>query len=260
MIQSKLVTQTDFNEPFYNRWCEELAQEPILHRKQWEFVMILQALAERGMIEKGRFGLGFGVGEEPIPAVLAKHGVKVLATDLDPADPHAYLWDNGQLAKGSDNLYKQAILDRETFDGQVSYRVVNMNELPVDLLAGNFDFTWSSCSLEHLGSISKGLQFVVNQMGCLKKGGWAIHTTEFNFSSDLDTVDHQGTVLFRRSDIIALKQYLERSGYYLGPINFDTGSDVYDNYIDMPPYKSAPHLKLQLGRYKITSILLIIRR
>ena len=52
-----------------------------------------------------------------------------------------------------------------------------MNHLPDDLRG--FDFTWSSCALEHLGTLAAGADFVVAQMDCLRPGGVAVHTTEF---------------------------------------------------------------------------------
>jgi len=61
------------------------------------------------------------------------------------------------------------------FKKNVEYRSVDMNDIPSDLK--NYDFTWSACAFEHLGSIDSGLEFVCNQMKTLKNGGWAIHTS-----------------------------------------------------------------------------------
>lgn len=260
MLTSKLVTQSDFESNWYDRWCEILHQKKVYHRKYLEYVWILQALSERDMLGKGKKGLGFAAGEEPLPSAFASLGCEILATDLAPSDPHAVYWDNGQLTKGLDSLYKSAIVDRKTFEKRVSYRPVNMNRIPKELRQEQFDFTWSSCAFEHLGSIQNGLNFIIAQMDCLKKGGWAAHTTEFNLSSDLDTIDYQEVVLFRRQDILSLKERLESLGHYVEPISFDTGNQPYDKHIDMPPYRSEPHLKLQFNQYKITSILLLIQK
>jgi hypothetical protein len=53
-----------------------------LHRKFWEFAYISQCLEERGMLQPGRRGLGFGVGREPLASVFAKRGCAIVATDL----------------------------------------------------------------------------------------------------------------------------------------------------------------------------------
>ena len=50
---------------------------------------------------------------------------------------------------------------------------------------------WSSCSLEHLGSISHGIEFILNSLKCLKQHGVAVHTTEFNLSSNEETLNEK---------------------------------------------------------------------
>ena len=93
----------------------------------------------------------------------------------------------------------------------VRYRAVDMNAIPDDLR--DFDFTWSSCALEHLGSLDAGAAFVLRQMACLRPGGTAVHTTEYVVSSDTDTVEKGGTVLYRRRDIEALAEQLRAAGH-----------------------------------------------
>ena len=43
-------------------------------------------------------------------------------------------------------------------------------------------------------------------------------------------------------------------------LNLNTGTKKVDNFIDIPPYKSSPHLKLMFRGYVITSIGLIIHK
>ena len=59
------------------------ARPVVLHRKLWEWIFIIEALSERGMLTAGRRGLGFGVGQDPLAAIFASHGVSVVATDVD---------------------------------------------------------------------------------------------------------------------------------------------------------------------------------
>src|SRR5437868_2278891 len=82
---SQLCTQNQVDSAAYRAWCKCMGEEPYYHRKQWEFCYILEALAEAGLMEAGFHGLGFGVGKEPISAILAQRGCEVLATDL-PSD------------------------------------------------------------------------------------------------------------------------------------------------------------------------------
>ncbi len=64
-IRSGAVTQAQFMTPEFLFWSNRLKESPRWHRKLWEFVMICQALWERGMLRAGRRGCGFGVGQEP---------------------------------------------------------------------------------------------------------------------------------------------------------------------------------------------------
>jgi hypothetical protein len=43
------------------------------------------------------------------------------------------------------------------------------------------------------------------------------------------------------------------------PINYNPGTEKLDQYIDLPPYKKLPHLKL-LHMYITTSIGIIIQK
>jgi hypothetical protein len=44
--RSELCKAKDFSREWYKRWCKEMGEEPNFHRKQWEFVYIMQALWE----------------------------------------------------------------------------------------------------------------------------------------------------------------------------------------------------------------------
>jgi SAM-dependent methyltransferase len=239
--------------PLFNYWLRELKMYPAMHRKLWELVFIAQTLHEFGKLEPGMRGLGFGVGQEPLSTYFAKRGIDVLATDLDPKSARASGWvDSGQHAEIPDHLFWPTITDREIFDRHVTFRVLDMNLIPNDL--HDFDFCWSACSLEHLGSIDKGLMFIEDSLKTLRPGGVAVHTTEFNLSSDAETIEEGGTVLFRRQDILLLTRLLGMHGHRLLPLCLYAGATDVDTYVDLPPYKSDPHLRLKLGEYKLTSI------
>ncbi|MBA3709401.1 MAG: hypothetical protein H0W83_11365 [Planctomycetes bacterium] len=134
-----------------------------------------------------------------------------------------------------------------------------MNAIAKDLTG--FDFTWSSCALEHLGSIDAGIRFLLNQAACLKPGGWAVHTTEYNIFSNAKTWVSGGTVLFRRKDLDVLQGAAAQAGLELEAIDYSLGNLANDWFIDFWPYKSEPHLKLLVdGDLVTTSIILILRR
>ncbi len=258
MLRSRLCTQDQFQTSQYIYWCRQMHELYRFHRKQWEFCYIAQALYERGMVGPGKKGLGFAVGLEPLPSLFASYGCEIVATDLDVESARQAGWvDTNQHMADRDGLNNRGICEREAFNRLVSCRAADMNDIPPDLKV--FDFTWSSCAFEHLGSIQLGLEFVLNSLKCLRPGGVAVHTTEFNVSSNSDTLSTGGTVIFRRRDIEELAHRLRAEGHKI-ELDFDLGNGPADYYVDRPPYHSAPHLKLHLDRYVSTSIGLIIRK
>lgn len=249
-----------FRMPLYGYWCDAIREKPRFHRKQWEYVYICQSLHERGRLAPGMRGLGFGVGREPLVSLFASLGAEVMATDLERSRAQDLGWaDTNQHSASIDELNERTICPPEVFRARVSYRDVDMNAIPDDL--AGFDFCWSSCALEHLGSIRKGLAFIERSLRTLNPGGVAVHTTELNLSSDTRTIDdNPACVLFRRSDLTALADRLTGNGYEVEPLDFTTGGDVAEKFVDLPPYRAAPHLRLQMDDFQTTSMGLIVRR
>lgn len=255
---SQACTQAQFDTPIYRYWCGEIRETPRYHRKQWEFCYILQALTVTGALREGNRGLGFGVGTEPLTAVLAAHGCRIVATDLDSDEAARAGWvDTNQHASQLAALNTHGICDPKRFAANVRFRVVDMNHIPVELM--DFDFTWSACCLEHLGSIRNGLAFIENSLAALRPGGIAVHTTELNCSSNTATLDSGGTVLFRKRDIEYLCERLRQAGHEV-ETNFHLGEQPLDDYVDAPPYSSDRHLKLRIAQYTTTSFGLIVRK
>ncbi len=268
MLTSQLCSFGSLTSPELRVWGERLRpmwdpegtdpKEMIVHRKMWEWLFICQALAERDMLRPGRTGVGFGVGREPLVSVFAAQGCSILATDLSPDEAVAAGWtDTGQeYAGGLEGLNDEHLCPVDVFTRSVRYRSVNMTALPDDL--GSFDFSWSSCAFEHLGSLDAGLRFVERQMERLLPGGVAVHTTEFNVSSDTDTVSSGGTVLYRRRDIEGLLDRLRRAGYSVS-CDFAEGATPQDRHVDVPPF-SDTHLRTALGEFETTSLALVIEK
>ena len=113
-----------------------------------------------------------------------------MATDVAHASAIEKGWSQTvQHAAGIEALRYDHICPRATFERRVTFQVCDMNDVSDGL--ADFDFCWSACALEHLGSLEQGLQFVERSLDCLKQGGWAVHTTEYNISSDSTTVGSQ---------------------------------------------------------------------
>jgi hypothetical protein len=146
--------------------------------------------------------------------------------------------------------------DAEPFARLVTYMDIDMTGIPAEL--GEFDFSWSSCAFEHLGSLDAGSSFVVDQMKLVRPGGVAVHTTELNVSSNDDTIDSGGTVLFRRRDIEELGARLTGQGYEI-TLDLSEGDTPEDQHIDVPPF-SDTHLRTMLGEFVTTSVALIVEK
>lgn len=256
---SQMCTAEQFDEPAFDRWIAALGTVKTRHRKIWEFVYVLQALERHGMLVPGSRGLGFGVGAERLPALMAGMGCHILATDLPGDAAAAALWaETGQYSDSLARLNDPALCPEPLFAERVAYRPVDMNAIPADLTG--FDFCWSACAYEHLGSIEAGLAFVRNSIECLRPGGVAVHTTELNLTSNTDTPDHDVTVLFRRRDIERLALDLHRAGHHVVPITYDQGDGEVARHIDLPPYSDDDQLKIAFRKYVSTSFGLIVRR
>ena len=256
---STICRQDHMEDPVFRYWMARLHEPPWHHRKQWEFGFICQTLFERGQLQAGQRGLGFGVGEEPLSALFASYGCEVTGTDQSFDEAVATGWTaTDQHAAGKAALSKPWICDPAEFDRLVSFQSADMNAIP-DTLRG-FDFCWSACALEHLGSIRHGLEFIEASLETLKPGGFAIHTTEFNISSNEDTVDDAGTVLFRRRDLEGLARDLNAKGHRVSAFDWNVGDRPMDRFIDVPPYRPNPHLRLLLEGYAVTSVGVIVQK
>lgn len=263
--RSKMCTQSDFESDWFRLWCNELGTPLRYHRKLWEHCYIAQALHSHGKLVPGSRGLGFGCGHEPLPSLFVKYGPSVLATDyVDAAG--ASRWDEtGQLARSLQEVRFPSICPEPAALERIDFRSVDMNSIPADL-AAQFDFCWSACALEHLGSIAKGLAFIEASLGTLRSGGIAVHTLEFNLEGG-ETIDNWGTVLFQRAHIDQLVVRLRASGFDVATLDYSPGNGVLDRLIDIPnsqlpgiePSDSA-HLKLSVDGFICTSFGLIISR
>jgi hypothetical protein len=254
---SQACTQAQFETPEFLFWCREIREPHCYHRKLWEYCYLLQALAYHGMIAPGRRGVGFGVGKELTSAVLASRGVHVTATDLDPIRAHSDWVQIGQHAFSINDLNERWICPQADFERLVEFRPEDMNHISPDLT--DYDFAWSLCAFEHLGNIENGLNFVRNSLNCIRPGGLLVHTSELNCASEVETIETESLVVFRRSDYETLAREFTAQGHQV-ELNFHLGDGPMDSFIDEEPYTTRRHLRLRLGGHVTTSFGLIVRK
>jgi SAM-dependent methyltransferase len=249
---------SDFLHPRFREICGALHSPHVFSRKLWEWVFIVHKLMANGVLRKGNKGLVFGVGNESLPAYFASLGVAVLATDAPPEIVEVWR-KNNQHSDSLDALKRPGIVSGHEFDELVSFRYADMKNIPPDLKG--FDFVWSSCCFEHLGSLEAGIQFVIDSVEkTLKPGGVAVHTTEFNLSSNEDTLTDGDTVIYRMSDILNCIDRLKDSGHCVEAFSLAPDVHITDYFVDMPPYSSDPHLRHRLDKYVATSVGLVIKK
>jgi len=264
-LRAKLCTQSDMESAWVSFWCAEVGVGPVYHRKIWELCYIAQVLHSAGMLTAGRSGIGFGCGREPLPSLFAKYGCEVLATDLPRNTAAARGWA-GQLATGLIDVRRPEICSDQQKLDNIRFRYLDMNKIPEDLY-GAFDFCWSSCALEHLGSLAQGAEFIEASLRVLKPQGMAVHTTEFNLSESGETLDGWDPVLFQRRHLTELADRLSAAGHTVAELDFEAGDGVLDRFVDLPPWDtdagrwSMPpaHLKVSISGYRCTSFGLFIR-
>lgn len=259
-LQYSNCQAADFYHPRFIQLCKLIDERPRFHRKQWEWIFILHKLIDAGVVRSGSRGLAFGVGREPLPAVFASLGVDVTATDAPLDLPTSSSWTaTNQHSATLEGLMYPSIVPEETLRARVTHAYCDMNAIAPKF--SGYDFNWSSCCFEHLGTLEAGIQFVVNAVEkTLKVGGVAVHTTEFNASSNDHTVESGETVMYRRRDMDELIGRLRERGHEVDDFKIGPTAHALDFHVDVPPYTGNVHLKLLLANYVATSVGLVVRR
>ncbi|MEZ6142827.1 MAG: methyltransferase domain-containing protein [Zavarzinella sp.] len=228
--------QIDLDSPWTWYWLNQLKIPIIYHRKLWELAYVMQAIMENLTWNQGVRGLGFGCGEEPLPSLMVQMGAKVTVTDLAPEASAGKGWsETNQHTSTLAKVHNAGLVDQKLFFDNAELKYVDMNAIPAEL-DGQYDYCWSVCALEHLGSIQHGLDFILNSAKTLKPGGVAVHTTEINYTKADETIDNYPTVIFLRKHFEQLAARAKELGLEMKPLSFDVGDQPLDRFIDMPPY------------------------
>ena len=248
---SQIATVEQIRETIFADICSRIKHPVIIHRKLWEWVYIIRTLESLQCISPGKRGLGFGVGKERLVSLFAGAGCEIMATDAFPDQAIKAGWtDTNQYAMNIEELNEFELCPTAEFNKQVKYRHVDMRNIDSDLK--EFDFLWSSCAFEHLGSIEDGFKFVEDSLSCLKVGGIAVHTTEINVSNKYSTKSNGDTVLYRYTDLIDLATRLSKKGYKIS-LNFQLGDDPINHFIIFDPMANRPNLKILVDHFVTTS-------
>jgi hypothetical protein len=253
---SQVTAGVHASDAAYIRWLDLLEERNAYHRKSWEWCYIMEALDRHRVLRPGQRVLGFGVGREPIVPALAALGVAVVATD-QPSEQAGAWGSTGQHASELDAIRRPSVCPDDRFTKLVSFEPVDMTAIP-DHLHG-FDGLWSSCCFEHLGSPDAGFDFVVAAMDCLRPGGVAVHTTEFDCADHVDVAVHGSVAagdyvcFYRARDLRRLVRRLRAAGHIVRCNFYVSSSHPSERKIDVQPYTHDPHMRLRVGDRVMTS-------
>ena len=274
-MHSNLCNYEDFLTNDYEEFCNLIGEQKKIHRKQWEFYVIYKKLLEYLGDFNCKKGLGFAVGQEVIVPLFLNLNADITASDLNPNDSDSLAWinSNQHISNGFDKYVDSGYIKKDILN-KCKFDFINMNNIPSKYLMNEYNFIWSSCALEHLGSLQNGFNYIINSLKCLKKGGIAVHTTEYNFKSNDNTLETSGCVSYRKKDIEWLISEIEKLGYYIEPINFNRNDNIVNNYIDPFPYIGSTsaiffdvnnydilksHINLNIEGHCSTSIYIVIQ-
>jgi len=269
-LKGQAASAAQCDDPAYLEWCKLLEgwdapTGPIrqYNRKLWEWAYIAEAVTQAGLMQPGRSAVGFGVGNEPLPALLASRGLDVLATDQGVATDDHWM-ASGELNTGLAGLRRPRLLSDGELERRVRVREVDMNDVPDDL--GTFDVVWSSCVVEHLGSPQRGLDFIIESCGLLAPGGIAVHTTELELTPKATTADYGNCAVYRISDLLALAKRLPEAGCtatFNFAVSMDRPEDRWVSLQAIGHHAALPdtaHLKLAIADSVSTSFGTLIRK
>ena len=177
-VWQKVCAAEDWTHPLFRFVLESVMQRRLnLHRKQWEFVVIILALMRRGAIHPQARGVSFGAGREVPLYVISRYVEHLIATDLYVQDTG---WNTARTVEGESPTESVLRAAKTPVDPKrLSARHMDMRDL--DFEDGEFDFAYSSCAFEHIGERKDFLRHLREVRRVLKPGGVYVMTTEFAF-------------------------------------------------------------------------------
>lgn len=265
-IRSKICDAADWFDPELLTVIQQHLQEvPRFHRKQWEFATIFLMLQKLGLLTDGKTGLSMGGGKELLLYAIARQVKKLIITDLyDPSTE----WDCARTGDPDEfiKMNKPFPVD----DSRLQALRMDMRQL--EFKDETFDFCYSSCAIEHIGSDTDFRQHLQEACRVLKPGGIYVLTTEFQFDDQLirDTHNYVFPLPYLKNLIhessfkvyndISLDLSAHKMNYPL-PGNFMKLSYFgNEQHFSVPFLREYPHILLLRGKYPFTSILLILQK
>lgn len=264
-FSSKLCDAADWFRPGIHAIITgELHETPRFHRKQWEFAMILHALRNNGRLDPGCVGLSMGGGRELVLYAIARQVRHLMVTDLYDAQSS---WDCARTGDPDQFIHanKPILVDDERFHA----RRMDMRELAFP--DRSFDFAYSTCAVEHIGTREDVIHHFNEVARVLKDDGMYVVTTEIGYQDV--TIEDEHNMVFSLDDFLHM---VEVSNLVAEPefdarilphqINSPTLSNLAHLSFSRPSHLSealsevGPHLHLLRGEYPFTCGIFLLRK
>ncbi|NJR66195.1 MAG: methyltransferase domain-containing protein [Leptolyngbyaceae cyanobacterium CRU_2_3] len=184
----KVADITDWHCPNFQT-TGALLSLPGRNRKIWEYIQVYNGLNHLGLLNGKTHALGLGVGTEPLIYAFTNVCQKVVATDLY----NSQNWSTASLP--TDAVYQANCFPYERDRLIVQHMDMTHVEYPDE----SFDFIWSCCSIEHVGTFEELHRVYQEIHRVLKPGGIAALTTEYN---PTDRPSYEPNMLFTDQDWI----------------------------------------------------------
>jgi SAM-dependent methyltransferase len=262
---SKFCDAADWFDPEVGEIIDLDLREPSrLHRKQWEFAMIFLVLRRLGMVRPDRVGLSLGGGTERLLYSLAHLIKHMTVTDLYDPDT---VWDCARTNDPNEFVHVMRPFDVD----DSKYHAVRMDMRSLDCDDRSFDFCYSSCSIEHIGSDADFLRHFDEVSRVLKDGGIYVFTTEISFINS--TIQDPGNYVFAPdylTDLVSRSSlepvtdcdcYMTRNRANL-PMPWEILQTALENGNDVTRrlIESIPHVTLLRGGHPFGSGLFVMKK
>ena len=220
------------------------------HRKVWEWTQCVYGLERLRALGRDKIVLGVGAGHEQVLYYLANRSAATIGTDLYSGDFSA------RAAKEADPEF---LKDPAKFAPFV-YDRQRLLALPADgcqlpFRSGSFHAVYSLSSIEHFGGHERASQAMREMSRILAPGGIACVATELVLEGGPHPAYFTLEDLYRYVVQPAGMQLVEPLTHLRPP------QDLIDDPVKLPEeYLRTPHIVLQEGGWKFTSICVFMRK
>ncbi len=264
-LMSKLCDAADWFQPdIHEIITNELRETPRFHRKQWESAMIFLALRQAGKLRPDSMGLSMGGGKELILYAIAPHLRQLVVTDLYDAqtawdcaktnDPDAFIKQNKPFPVDDEKL-----------------KALRMDMRDLLFPDRSFDFCYSTCAVEHIGTREDFLKHFNEVARVLKDDGVYVFTTEVSYGNQTIKDEHNYVFslwelheIFAESNLVPQEEFDARITQH--KINYPTPSSLKSLSHFTPALfteqflQESPHIQLMRGKHPFTCGIFIMKK